>query len=615
MSTFQDKPAIISPTKPMQRLFVSEPNQLPPEAPPPSKNTGTVGNQQSINPDKNLRVEQSSATLTAADPIASSTVNVPESEAMTTLISEGRQPNGSQDNDSATPKLPMNFSLQSGASGSISAESQKKAMASASPMVKTPTEASRRDAHRIVKKSSQTPNTRRGDTATSPRTANKASRSKPNSLAAIQKPQPLKGAAHSDTGFAKTKTKYTKPANIPSSLTAPTASSVSRGSAARQSLSLQSGNLRNLTAFQSSSRANLSCAPPAAHLPNRPKSAVSRPKPSVGLPSSKLLELDMVSAKRNGHVDEDFLARMMRPTQSSSSKTADKAPSTPSRKRGHHLPTNAASRHSADVLRSTIAKNPEKKTSEANGSQRGGSAWVPVDVKDEPSSVKCRGAYASHNSSKLLTPVDAQSVQDNMREAALDDRRAVNSSEADRAEMQVELRNTTSLVDPVAERVVTTETTSVETAEMATSHAQKSNPVQHPARLGNVVQSPCTSPLDDQALVSSGAGVMENKSRADIAGDATAMPDSLEPSRPAEDVTDDGRKQYPAKSIGSATQFMTQEGMMNKKTTFSSAPLFPPASESLSESRPGPWFAAASRAENKYCLPRAEHATIRHVGI
>lgn len=133
--------------------------------------------------------------------------------------------------------------------------------------------------------------------------------------AATKRPAPVKTAAN-ETGFVKPKPKSpTKPVNLPSSLTAPTAASAHKGGASRQPNLTHSASA---TASKPVKRENL---------------VASRPRPSLGAPPVSKVSQESTSSKRQSHVDEGFLARMMRPTAASSSKTIEKgAPPTPPKK-------------------------------------------------------------------------------------------------------------------------------------------------------------------------------------------------------------------------------------------------------------------------------------------
>ncbi|KAI1652976.1 hypothetical protein F4813DRAFT_383584 [Daldinia decipiens] len=141
---------------------------------------------------------------------------------------------------------------------------------------------------------------------------------------------PKKAATTATTKPAATSSKKPTPIDLPPSgagflplsITAPTASFASKlgnGTAAhppRQSLSRASGNAQHLNVSSTT------------HSTTSTTRGLKRGNSAGGRALSK----DHPIIKRDGHVDESFLARMMRPTQSSSSKTAEKVPVTPPRK-------------------------------------------------------------------------------------------------------------------------------------------------------------------------------------------------------------------------------------------------------------------------------------------
>ncbi|KAM3504734.1 hypothetical protein MY11210_008236 [Beauveria gryllotalpidicola] len=138
---------------------------------------------------------------------------------------------------------------------------------------------------------------------------------------AIKKPASVKTGAH-DTGFVKPKPKSpTKPVNLPSSLMAPTAASAHKGGASRPSNLPQSASVHAVGASAASKPVN------------QKNSVANRQRPSLGVPSINKAVQESMPNKRQSHVDEGFLARMMRPTAASSSKTTEKgAPATPPKK-------------------------------------------------------------------------------------------------------------------------------------------------------------------------------------------------------------------------------------------------------------------------------------------
>ena len=160
------------------------------------------------------------------------------------------------------------------------------------------------------------------------------------SPASVKKPPPLHHP--SGVGFVKPKVKSpTRPVKLPPSLTTHTAASGSKVNPPRQSSSRASGTLQTVDSLgRSPSRISVSTTTTSA--PNAPgpghktlkrqSSNISRPRPSLG-PPPKPKAKDYPPTRKEREVDEGFLARMMRPTQASSSKTNEKAPLTPPRKK------------------------------------------------------------------------------------------------------------------------------------------------------------------------------------------------------------------------------------------------------------------------------------------
>lgn len=136
---------------------------------------------------------------------------------------------------------------------------------------------------------------------------------------------------------SKTPTKHVK---IPTSVTAPTASSGARVDASRHRLPRQQNISQPSGATErSSSRASVSTKGTSRRPLKSSESVGNHPRPSVGPPPKKLE--DRPKTTRESHVDQDFLARMMRPTQASSSKTSEKAPVTPPRKPSAQRPASS----------------------------------------------------------------------------------------------------------------------------------------------------------------------------------------------------------------------------------------------------------------------------------
>jgi len=166
-------------------------------------------------------------------------------------------------------------------------------------------------------------------------------------------------------GFVKPKPKSpTRPVQLPAGLTTHTAASATKVNPSRQSLSRQSGSYQTIHSLgRAPSRA--STAGTTTKGLKRQNSTISRQRPSFGPPPQPRAQ-DHPVAKREKAVDEGFLARMMRPTQSSSSKTADKVPVTPPRK-----PSVAPAKRSAAARETSRARTP-----------------VATDLSTEPVAIK-----------------------------------------------------------------------------------------------------------------------------------------------------------------------------------------------------------------------------------
>ncbi|KAL8303928.1 hypothetical protein RB600_007404 [Gaeumannomyces tritici] len=152
------------------------------------------------------------------------------------------------------------------------------------------------------------------------------------SASATKKPPVLQaspaGSIDRGLGFTKPKVKSpTRPVPLPAGLATHTTAS-----ATRQSLSRQSGVLLAAQPAQgrSPSRTSVSTTggSSSGKTLRRQSSTISRPRPSLG-PPPKQQAVDHPVTKREREVDEGFLARMMRPTQASSSKTHEKVMSPP----------------------------------------------------------------------------------------------------------------------------------------------------------------------------------------------------------------------------------------------------------------------------------------------
>ncbi|KAI1108821.1 hypothetical protein F5Y14DRAFT_59400 [Nemania sp. NC0429] len=248
------------------------------------------------------------------------------------------------------------------------------------------------------------------------------------------KPAPV-DVSPSGTGFVKPKPKSpTRPVKLPSSLTTHTTSSAQKlgnGSVTpltRQSLSRASGNINHLSVnpamHRSPSRNSVSTAGGALAtrtLKHKSSSVnVGRPRPSLG-PPPKQATKDQAPPKKEAHIDESFLARMMRPTQSSAKKTSEKVPISPPRK--YNVPIRKPD--TKDAEKSTKKMTPKIQASSTQVKTAKGSV-KPVAAKDttqaaaqaETATVALQGATPSneiteaptHNDEKVVAQPTAEAV-------------------------------------------------------------------------------------------------------------------------------------------------------------------------------------------------------------
>jgi hypothetical protein len=187
------------------------------------------------------------------------------------------------------------------------------------------------------------------------------------------------------SGFVKPKPRSpTRPIKLPASLTAHTASSGSKTATAppqttagRRSLSRASGNSQptnplptHPTLSRSPSRASTATAPKS--MLNRKPSTLNKThsRPSLGPPPSQLKKQpSRQSLPQSTPADEGFLARMMRPTTSSASKTAEKVTTPPKRAPSVKRPVtrdgppkNEAPKAAAPKMGKLVAKPTAKET-------------------------------------------------------------------------------------------------------------------------------------------------------------------------------------------------------------------------------------------------------------
>ncbi|KAI1502495.1 hypothetical protein F5X99DRAFT_378880 [Biscogniauxia marginata] len=302
------------------------PRQEAPSKTSPKKSPGTPDIAPNANPDKITDEEEPKAKMLPGNPTESSAVRM---SGVTTNGSIGDVLNGT----SATNAKPKTSKAPPKAVAPISTQAKTTVKALKSPMLpKAP-----------LKVSSSTPEKKAAAASTVPAKDAPKKKIATKQPSATTKPASIDSSA--SAGASKPKPRSpTRPVKLPSSLTTHTASSASKfgtghtSPPTRQTLSRSSGNSQHLnavppTSHRSPSRTSLGTAGTGtgARTQKRQSSSVPRQRPSVG-PPPKQTARDHPIVKKEAQVDESFLARMMRPTQASSSKTSEKAPITPPRR-------------------------------------------------------------------------------------------------------------------------------------------------------------------------------------------------------------------------------------------------------------------------------------------
>ncbi|KAH8906318.1 hypothetical protein BR93DRAFT_741341 [Coniochaeta sp. PMI_546] len=339
-----------------------------PSLPPPKSPNGKVL-APPINPDKTVDEEEVNTKMAVGGPTDKSAVtgNSPAPSKSDALNGTGRE------KDKGKGKAVAKEPSKPTASGSKSAGKTLAPVNTASKTVTKPTKSPtvtkplKSPATAAPKLPAKTPEKKAAhpEKTTAPRastsTTKPASTSTPGASSA-KKPPPLHPSPAS-TGFVKPKVKSpTRPVKLPPGLTTHTAASATKFNVPRESLPGAShsaeGQARSHSRASISTTATRTTAAATAGKPlKRQSSTISRPRPSIG-PPPKQQSKDHPPTKKEAHVDEGFLARMMRPTAASASKTHEKTPLTPPRK-------TAAAPAVKKAVHKPETKHPEPKHSEA----------------------------------------------------------------------------------------------------------------------------------------------------------------------------------------------------------------------------------------------------------
>ncbi|RYP07814.1 hypothetical protein DL765_009013 [Monosporascus sp. GIB2] len=300
-------------------------------------------------------------------------------------------------------------------------------------------------------------------------TASKTVASKPTATAGKK---PAAVTPPSGTGFVKPKPRSpTRPVKLPPSLTTPTAASAAKlsngamiaASPGRRPVSRASGNAtQNLNANPASHRPHSRTGASATGTTSgtktlrRQSSTVGRPRPSLG-PPPKQRAKDHPVAKREAHVDESFLARMMRPTRASASKTAEKSPLSPPRR--HNTPAPAQPRR-------PVAKDVEGNAKKAAAKLQG-----PGKPKPVTGAVKEATAEEPKKTAKEVAPAVAQAeTAEEAIETAKASKETAATPVVEKAEAEVPIEPTARGVAPIAAQAETAEA-AIKAAKVSTDTA------------------------------------------------------------------------------------------------------------------------------------------------
>ncbi|KAI1334547.1 hypothetical protein F5Y15DRAFT_288263 [Xylariaceae sp. FL0016] len=286
----------------------------------PKKNVKTPELAPNANPDKITDEEEQNAKMVPGDPTEAATTKVAGS--IHTGIGDSLESKSASEvrpKTTATPKTAPKTIAPLSATTKTTSRAPKSSMAVKSPVTTKAPE--------------------KNPVATASSTPKKTTAAKVGA-SAEKKPSPI-NLPPSGTGFVKPKPKSpTRPIKLPSSLTTHTAASASKlgkespGAAPARTSQATTGSQYlnvNPTTHRPASRTSVSTTGTAKKSLKRQSSTINRPRPSLG-PPPKQTARDHPVAKKEGGVDDSFLARMMRPTQSSSSKTTEKTAVTPPRK-------------------------------------------------------------------------------------------------------------------------------------------------------------------------------------------------------------------------------------------------------------------------------------------
>ncbi len=278
-------------------------------------------------------------------------------------------------------------------------------------------------------------------------------------------------ASPPQTGFVKPRPKSpTRPIKLPASLTAHTTSSGSKTATAapptstRQSLSRASGNIQPNNSLQahhavsrSPSRGSTTARSTLTRKPSTLKPGHSRP--SLGPPPAALKQETSRKSlpQQTAQADEGFLARMMRPTTSSASKTAEKPPPTPpTRSQSVKRPATKDGPPKAVVSNANpVAKVQKEVTPKAASKEvkSSGAASKAKSVKQEENSKAVESVPVAEDEITEVAKIPVKAAEAEISEAAEEPEKENEESKS----IEPELSHATETVAPVLEEEATVE--------------------------------------------------------------------------------------------------------------------------------------------------------------
>ena len=423
---------------------------------------------------------------------------------------------------------------------STSKLSPAKGTKSATPTPTTPT-------HRRSPMPTKTPDKKASRPSAQP---NAAKASKPTTTT-TSAPKARIPPSPPQTGFHKPEPKPpTKPVQLPASLTAHTASSGSKTAnatspASRQSLSRASGSNAHDTS-RTQSRAHGSTADTGL---GRKPSTLNRShsRPSLGPPPSALQKKPSRQSlpKEIAPADEGFLARMMRPTTASASKTAEKA---------HDPPLQRAQSVRRPVTRDGSSKVHEVPKAAVPKTTKPVASTKPV-VKPKESTTPAKDvrkpATKETNSKKVvphITPKATPAAQDSQVEKKVEEPRDVVESEVEPAVI-VDASNaggageketveaSTPIVEDKNNEVAPVEHAKIEEGETVKAEEQKDEPQNEPKEIEEVtVAEPIVETQEEESPITESTPAPIEATESIKEPEAAASP--IEETAPAAEIVD-----------------------------------------------------------------------------